>query len=91
MSADTMALYTVYCHRQLLKQQKFGKLVCLFFVPLTTFYLLKNYFADENYAVPHNKRGILGMANKGRHSNSSQFYITLQATPYMDRKLVAFG
>ncbi|XP_056422265.1 probable inactive peptidyl-prolyl cis-trans isomerase-like 6 isoform X2 [Hyla sarda] len=48
-------------------------------------------FEDENYAVPHNKRGILGMANKGRHSNGSQFYITLQATPYMDRKHVAFG
>ncbi|KAM4040447.1 putative inactive peptidyl-prolyl cis-trans isomerase-like 6 isoform 5-T5 [Anomaloglossus baeobatrachus] len=46
---------------------------------------------DENYAVPHNNRGILGMANKGRHSNGSQFYITLQATPYMDRKHVAFG
>ncbi|XP_075718372.1 putative inactive peptidyl-prolyl cis-trans isomerase-like 6 isoform X1 [Rhinoderma darwinii] len=48
-------------------------------------------FEDENYAVPHNKRGILGMANKGRHSNGSQFYISLQSTPYMDRKLVAFG
>uniref|UniRef100_A0A8C5QRB2 Probable inactive peptidyl-prolyl cis-trans isomerase-like 6 n=1 Tax=Leptobrachium leishanense TaxID=445787 RepID=A0A8C5QRB2_9ANUR len=48
-------------------------------------------FEDENYAVPHNKRGILGMANKGRHTNGSQFYITLQPTPYMDRKFVAFG
>ncbi|XP_018431144.1 PREDICTED: peptidyl-prolyl cis-trans isomerase-like 6 isoform X2 [Nanorana parkeri] len=48
-------------------------------------------FEDENYAVPHNKRGVLGMANKGRHTNGSQFYITLQATPYMDRKHVAFG
>ncbi|KAM8953017.1 putative inactive peptidyl-prolyl cis-trans isomerase-like 6 [Pelodytes ibericus] len=48
-------------------------------------------FEDENYAVPHNKRGILGMANKGRHTNGSQFYITLQCTPYMDRRSVAFG
>ncbi|KAG8582446.1 hypothetical protein GDO81_008053 [Engystomops pustulosus] len=48
-------------------------------------------FEDESYAVPHNKRGILGMANKGRHSNGSQFYITLQATPYLDTKHVAFG
>ncbi|XP_069829730.1 probable inactive peptidyl-prolyl cis-trans isomerase-like 6 [Dendropsophus ebraccatus] len=48
-------------------------------------------FEDENFAVPHNKRGILGMANKGRHLNGSQFYITLQATPYLDRKHVAFG
>ncbi|XP_069462641.1 probable inactive peptidyl-prolyl cis-trans isomerase-like 6 [Ambystoma mexicanum] len=48
-------------------------------------------FEDESFAIPHNKRGVLGMANKGHHSNGSQFYITLQATPYMDRKYVAFG
>uniref|UniRef100_A0A2I3GR20 Peptidyl-prolyl cis-trans isomerase n=1 Tax=Nomascus leucogenys TaxID=61853 RepID=A0A2I3GR20_NOMLE len=48
-------------------------------------------FEDENFSVPHNKRGVLGMANKGRHSNGSQFYITLQATPYLDKKFVAFG
>ncbi|XP_058515935.1 probable inactive peptidyl-prolyl cis-trans isomerase-like 6 isoform X2 [Ochotona princeps] len=46
---------------------------------------------DENFAIPHDKRGVLGMVNKGRHSNGSQFYITLQATPYLDRKYVAFG
>ncbi|XP_062954023.1 probable inactive peptidyl-prolyl cis-trans isomerase-like 6 isoform X3 [Cynocephalus volans] len=48
-------------------------------------------FEDENFSIPHNKRGVLGMVNKGRHSNGSQFYITLQATPYLDRKYVAFG
>ncbi|XP_012384455.1 probable inactive peptidyl-prolyl cis-trans isomerase-like 6 isoform X2 [Dasypus novemcinctus] len=48
-------------------------------------------FEDENFSVPHNKRGILGMVNKGRHSNGSQFYITLQPAPYLDRKYVAFG
>ncbi|XP_023419227.2 probable inactive peptidyl-prolyl cis-trans isomerase-like 6 isoform X3 [Cavia porcellus] len=46
---------------------------------------------DENFSVPHNRRGVLGMVNKGRHSNGSQFYITLQAAPYLDRKYVAFG
>ncbi|XP_073749857.1 probable inactive peptidyl-prolyl cis-trans isomerase-like 6 isoform X3 [Callorhinus ursinus] len=46
---------------------------------------------DENFSIPHNKRGVLGMANKGRHSNGSQFYITLQPAPYLDRKYVAFG
>lgn len=46
---------------------------------------------DESFAVPHNKRGILGMANKGPHTNGSQFYITLQPTPWMDRTFVAFG
>ncbi|XP_036076713.1 probable inactive peptidyl-prolyl cis-trans isomerase-like 6 isoform X1 [Rousettus aegyptiacus] len=48
-------------------------------------------FEDENFSIPHNKRGVLGMVNKGRHSNGSQFYITLQPTPYLDKKYVAFG
>ncbi|CAG03607.1 unnamed protein product, partial [Tetraodon nigroviridis] len=48
-------------------------------------------FEDECFGVPHIKRGILGMANKGPHSNGSQFYITLEPTPWMDRTYVAFG
>lgn len=56
---------------------------------LVTYCILS--FLDENFSIPHNKRGVLGMVNKGHHSNGSQFYITLQATPYLDRKYVAFG
>ncbi|KAJ8270614.1 hypothetical protein GJAV_G00117160 [Gymnothorax javanicus] len=48
-------------------------------------------FEDECFAVPHNKRGILGMANQGTHTNGSQFYITLQPAHWMDQKYVAFG
>lgn len=48
-------------------------------------------FEDENFAVPHSKRGIIGMANKGRHTNGSQFYITLQPAQWMNTKYVAFG
>uniref|UniRef100_A0A8C5P1H6 Peptidyl-prolyl cis-trans isomerase n=1 Tax=Jaculus jaculus TaxID=51337 RepID=A0A8C5P1H6_JACJA len=48
-------------------------------------------FEDENFSIPHNKRGVLGMVNKGHHTNGSQFYITLQSTPYLDKKYVAFG
>ncbi|KAF7230520.1 probable inactive peptidyl-prolyl cis-trans isomerase-like 6 isoform X1 [Nothobranchius furzeri] len=48
-------------------------------------------FEDECFGVPHSKRGMLGMANKGRHSNGSQFYITLEPTPWMDKTYVAFG
>uniref|UniRef100_A0A8C1U8B2 Peptidyl-prolyl cis-trans isomerase n=1 Tax=Cyprinus carpio TaxID=7962 RepID=A0A8C1U8B2_CYPCA len=48
-------------------------------------------FEDENFVVSHNKRGILGMANQGAHSNGSQFYITLQPASWMDHKYVAFG
>ena len=52
---------------------------------------LSLFFSDENFAVKHNERGILGMANKGRHSNGSQFYITLQPANWMDSRYVAFG
>ncbi|KAK4824341.1 hypothetical protein QYF61_013676 [Mycteria americana] len=48
-------------------------------------------FEDESFSVRHKGRGVLGMANKGRHSNGSQFYITLQPAPYLDKKYVAFG
>ncbi|XP_003976705.1 probable inactive peptidyl-prolyl cis-trans isomerase-like 6 [Takifugu rubripes] len=48
-------------------------------------------FEDECFGVSHTKRGILGMANKGPHSNGSQFYITLEPTPWMDLTYVAFG
>ncbi|XP_074540685.1 putative inactive peptidyl-prolyl cis-trans isomerase-like 6 [Halichoeres trimaculatus] len=48
-------------------------------------------FEDESFAVPHSRRGILGMANKGSHTNGSQFYITLRPSPWMDRTFVAFG
>ncbi|XP_054877439.1 probable inactive peptidyl-prolyl cis-trans isomerase-like 6 [Poeciliopsis prolifica] len=48
-------------------------------------------FEDESFAISHSKRGILGMANKGPHTNGSQFYITLQPTPWMDKTYVAFG
>jgi len=48
-------------------------------------------FEDENYSMLHTQRGVVGMANKGRHSNSSQFYITLQPSPWMDCQYVAFG
>lgn len=41
--------------------------------------------------IQHDIRGILGMANQGPHTNNSQFYMTLNSTPFMDKKYVAFG
>ncbi|PKK33268.1 peptidylprolyl isomerase (cyclophilin)-like 6 [Columba livia] len=48
-------------------------------------------FEGSYFSISHKRRGVLGMANKGRHSNGSQFYITLQPAPYLDKKYVAFG
>jgi cyclophilin family peptidyl-prolyl cis-trans isomerase len=46
---------------------------------------------DENFAVKHDKAGVLAMANSGPHSNHSQFYVTLLPMPWLDCKNVAFG
>ncbi|XP_069743683.1 probable inactive peptidyl-prolyl cis-trans isomerase-like 6 isoform X1 [Narcine bancroftii] len=48
-------------------------------------------FNDENFAISHCKRGVLGMANKGPHTNASQFYITLQPALWMNTRFVSFG
>ena len=48
-------------------------------------------FADETFKVKHDRPGILGMCSAGRHSASSQFYVTLQAQSWLDGRSVAFG
>jgi len=39
----------------------------------------------------HNSAGMLGMANGGPHTNSSQFYITLSDRSYLDGNYTVFG
>ena len=48
-------------------------------------------FADESFAVPHARPGVLSMANAGPHTNGCQFFITLAAASACDGKHVAFG
>ncbi|CAI8045293.1 Probable inactive peptidyl-prolyl cis-trans isomerase-like 6 [Geodia barretti] len=43
--------------------------------------IYEKVFEDECYAVSHSSPGVLGMANHGRNTNSSQFYITLAPAP----------
>jgi len=48
-------------------------------------------FDDENFGVSHDRRGILTMANRGRHTNGAQFAINFQENKWMDKTHVAFG
>ncbi len=48
-------------------------------------------FMDEITDLKFDKGGLLAMANSGPVTNSSQFFITLKETPWLDGKHTIFG
>ena len=51
----------------------------------------KNFQDEFDGPLTHDARGVVSMANKGKNTNSSQFFIIYRSAKHLDRKHTIFG